>query len=169
MGMKYFIVIGKENDTGDNPLAVTLCEIGKAKGKDIRVFVTSSTGTSEFGSDAGKKLTKDIVSETFASVDEPNCRLLLFDAKSIYGELKPVSGLLVWHQYYCSLQSGTETEKPCINFKDVLANFFDDEDNGLWWTGFVKPKKYDVKTLAETCWKSVNSELEHDSQKQGGT
>jgi hypothetical protein len=171
----FIIVIGKENDTGDNPLAATFCEIGKAKGKDIRVFVTSSTGTSEFGSKAEKKLTKDVVSETFASVDKSNYRLLLFDAESISGELKPVSGLLVWHQYYSSLQSGTETKTSyisiSINFESILTGFFGENNKGLWWTGFVNPKKYNVATLAKTRWESVNSRtsLEHGSQKHRGT
>ena len=166
MEMRYFIVIGKEKDTDDNPLAVTLCQIGKAMGKDIRVFVTSATGTSEFGSKVGKRLTKDVVLETLASFDKSDYRLLLFDAESIYGELKPVSGLLVWHQYYSGLQSGMKT-----SYKGIL-DFFNEENNGLWWTGFVEPKKYDYKydvtTLAKTRWKTVNSGLEHASQKQGG-
>lgn len=169
MGMRYFIVIGKEKDNGDNPLAATLCEIGKAMGKDIRVFVTSSTGTSEFGSEAEKKLTKDVVSKIFAS-DISGYRLLLFDAESIYGELKPVSGLLVWHQYYSSLQPGTETKTSyiSINFESILTGFFGENNKGLWWTGFVNPKKYNVATLAETRWEKVNSRLEHDSRKLGG-
>lgn len=173
MGMKYFIVIGKEKDTDDNPLAETLCQIGKAMKKDTRVFITSSTGTSEFGSKAEKKLTKDVVSETFASVDKSNYRLLLFDAESISGELKPVSGLLVWHQYYCTLQSGTKASyKDILDFFNEENYFFNEGSNGLWWAGFVEPKKYnykyDLTTLAETRWKTVNSGLEHASQKQGG-
>ena len=101
MEMRYFIVIGKEKDTGDNPLAETLCQIGNAmRKKNIRVFVTSSTGTCEFGSKAEKKLTKDVVTESFASVNESNYRMLLLDAESISGRLNPVSGLLVWHQYF---------------------------------------------------------------------
>lgn len=168
MGMRYFVVIGKEKDTDDNPLAVTLCEIGKAKGKDIRVFVTSSTGTCEFGSEAEKRLTKDVVSETFASFDKSDCRLLLFDAESIYGELKPVSGLLVWHQYYRTLQSGTEMETVRIA-DDILTKFFEKGSSGLFWTGLVDPpKNYDVTSLAKSGWESVNRGLVHRSQKQGG-
>lgn len=160
--MKYFVVIGKEKDTGDNPLAATLYQIGKKMGKDIRVFVTSSTGTCEFGSKAEKKLTKDVVSETLASFDKFDYQLLLFDAESISGTLKPVSGLLVWYQYYSSLQSGTTT-----SYKDIL-DFLNEESNGLWWTGFVEPKKYDVVTLAETRWERINSRLKpHASRKQG--
>ena len=170
--MKYFIVIGKEKDTDDNPLAETLCQIGKAMGKDIRIFVTSSTGTSEFGSKAEKKLTKDVVLETLVSFDKSDYRLLLFDAESISGKLKPVSGLLIWHQYYSSMQSGTKTSyKGILDFFNEESDFFNEESNGLWWTGFVEPKdyKYDVTTLAEARWKSVNSGLEHASQKQRGS
>lgn len=170
--MKYFVVVGKEKDTDDNPLAATLWQIGKAIGKDMRVFVTSSTGTSEFdseevGSEAEKKLTKDVVSKIFAS-DISGCRLLLFDAESIYGELKPVSGLLVWHQYYSSLQSGTETKTSyiSINFESILTGFLGENNKGLWWTGFVNPKKYNVATLAKTRWDKINRELAHDSRKR---
>jgi len=167
VGTRYFIVIGKEKDTGDNPLAATLWQIGRAMGKNIRVFVTSSTGTSEFGSKAEKKLTKDVVSETFVSVDKSNYRLLLFDAESISGALEPVSGLLVWHQYYSSLQFSMKTSYKRI--QDILTNFFDEKSKCLWWTGFVEPENYKVETLAETLWNGVNSKLVHDSQKQGGT
>ncbi len=165
--MKYFVVVGKEKDTGDNPLAATLWQIGMAKEKDIRVFVTSSTGTCEFGSEAEKKLTKDVVSEIFASFDKSDYRLLLFDAESIYGKLKPVSGLLVWHQYYSSLQFSMKTSYKRI--QDILTNFFDEKSKCLWWTGFVEPENYKVETLAETLWNGVTSKLVHDSQKQGGT
>ena len=169
MGMRYFIVIGKEEDTADKPLAATLCEIGKVMKKDIRVFVTSSAGTSEFGSGAEKKLTKDVVLEMFSSVDKSSYRLLLFDAESISGALNPVSGLLIWHQYYCSLQSGTKTKTSYIDtaFEGIITKFFNDNNNDLWWTGFVEPRNYKVETLAKTCWASVNSRLEHASQKQG--
>ena len=165
MGTKHFIVIGKENDTSDNPLAATLWQIGKAKGKDIRVFVTSSTGTSEFGSKAGKKLTKDVVSEMLASFDKFDYRLLLFDAESISGKLKPVSGLLIWHQYYCTLHPCKETIY-IVDFEKILNNFLSKEESGLWWTGFVTPKDYCVKTLAKARWESVNGGLSHDSQKR---
>ena len=169
MGMKYFIVIGKEKDTDDNPLAETLCQIGKAMGKDIRVFVTSSTGISEFGSKVGKKLTKDVVLETLASFDKSDYRLLLFDAESISGKLNPVSGLLLWHQYYCNLHPCKETIYIDLKDKDILGKLFDKENNGLCWTGIVEPGGYDVATLAETRWKGVNSRLKHESQKQGGS
>ncbi|MCK5244426.1 MAG: hypothetical protein KAJ90_04070 [Desulfobacterales bacterium] len=172
--MNYFIVIGKEKDTDDNPLAETLCQIGKAMGKDIRVFETSSTGTCEFdseevGSEAEKKLTKDVVLETLASFDKSDYRLLLFDAESISGALEPVSGLLVWYQYYSTLQSGTKASyKGILDFFNEENDFFNEGSNGLWWAGFVKPSNYKVETLAEARWKIVNSRLKHDSQKQGG-
>lgn len=162
MGMKYFIVIGKEKDTDDNPLAATLWQIGMAKEKDIRVFVTSSTGTCEFGSEAEKKLTKDVVSEIFASFDKSDYRLLLFDAESISGELKPVSGLVAWLTAFRTSPDNNMITR--LDFFEVVSSFFIQESTGIFWTGLKLPGNFNPEKLLKSQWATQMGGLMHGEQ-----
>lgn len=160
--MKYFVVVGKEKDTGDNPLAATLWQIGRAKEKDIRVFVTSSTGTCEFGSEAEKKLTKDVVSETFASVDKSNYRLLLFDAESISDALIPAAGLVAWLTAFRTSPDNNIIKS--LDFFEVVSSFFIQESTGIFWTGLKFPDDFDPEALLQSHWKTQMDGLMHGEQ-----
>lgn len=160
--MSRIIVIGTERKENLNPLASALIAISRAMKKRTRIFVSTPTGTWESGADkADRKIpAADCARRMLCDKGGAIPRLLLFDAVSFDKALKPSAGLLVWLEYYRAMCMDTafESVKPTwIGLEEVITEFLLQEEEGLWWTGIVKPGEYEIEHLAKNRWNEVMS------------
>ena len=160
MAVQHIVVIGNEwNKSEECPLVRTLWEIGAALGKkNLQVVVCSPEGVI---GDKGK-----ITGESAAAsarrilIDVGEVRLLLFDAISIAGELRPSPALAVWLSSYRAFVD-LESEPEVISLADIVSYFLDGKDPGLFWAGIVKPAAFDVVSLVKPQWREFMNSLAH--------
>ena len=162
MTVEYIIVIGTDNTEADTPIARAMAGIGAAMDKKTRIFVTTPTGSCEFGQNKELTATVDCARRVLALVSGKNCRMLLFDASSIEGLCRPASGLLYWLSCYRALYDGAEPSY--VDFDAIITEFLSAEmQDGIWWTGLEPPKGYTIQDLAKNRWDGFMGELSHDS------
>lgn len=171
MACNYLLVIG--TDRADSPLAATFEAIGKGLEKDIRVYLVTEQGSSEYDDDGKKQSFRPSVESAgheLLTNQGKKLRLLLFDASSpAKGGFKPYTGLFAWASWYRSLwPQASIVEK---RLTEVL-DFFEDEEPSMWWAGLVGLVKTEggdaigLLNLLGARWEEEMKGLDHDEKNE---